>query len=558
MKRQRYSSAVILVLLLAASGALPAAAQIQVDSANPSAAPQGTTNLNVVVTGNGFKKGAVAQWFVTGTTNPGGVIVNSTTFKNPTQITANITVASDAVINGFDIVVRNADGRTGKGTDKFAVTQKGTPIGCSTTGTPSGFSLVTVLNPVQPNGTALIQTLFFGNAMRVRPIDLNRDGVVDSLVAFVTSGTVKGGQQGAYVFFLNPATGQVQPTNPVTGAAWQNPLLVLTGVRAVFASAGDVNGDGIPDFTMAIPPDNTAYLFVGSVNQSTFNPNYAAYPIQPPAGAPSSWAQFIAMGDLDGDGNDEVVVSAFPGRRESTIASMFIFRFAGGNVILSQTIQNPPGTGAGLGNMVAIGNIDGTPGNELVVGAPGASTPNGGAVYVFPSPLQQSSYFSITGPGPLFGRSLGIADANLDGSPDLAVVAGDQFSGSDLTAKALLFAGPVHAGATYTNQLLPATGNAYSFGAPNTDMGDMLSAGALLVGAPNSGCTGSAQLFTSPFSSTTTPNYLFEPPTLVGGYGNYGYGVAVAPGYPFILVGDKLRDVGTTVQAGQVYVYMKN
>jgi hypothetical protein len=94
---------------------------------------------------------------------------------------------------------------------------------------------------------------------------------------------------------------------------------------------------------------------------------------------------------------------------------------------------------------------------------------------------------------------------------------------------------------------------------PNSDMGDMLSAGAVLVGTPNSGsCAGSAQLFTSPFSSTATPNYLFEPPSLVGGYGNYGYGVAVAPGFPFILIGEKLRDVGTTGQAGQVYVYMKN
>src|ERR1041385_4820947 len=135
MKRQRYSSAVILVLLLAASGALPAAAQIQVDSANPNAAPQGTLNLDVVITGNGFKRGAAAQWFVTGTTNPGGVTVNSTSFKSPTQITANINIASDAVISGFDIVVKNADGRTGKGTDRFAVTVKGTPVGCTTPGT---------------------------------------------------------------------------------------------------------------------------------------------------------------------------------------------------------------------------------------------------------------------------------------------------------------------------------------------------------------------------------------------------------------------------------------
>lgn len=113
----------VLVLggVLASAGARPVAAQIQVNSANPSAAPQGTISLNVVVAGNGFKKGAKAQWFVTGTTNPGGVTVNSTTFNGSTQITANISVASDAAIANFDILVTNTDGRTGKGTDLFAV-----------------------------------------------------------------------------------------------------------------------------------------------------------------------------------------------------------------------------------------------------------------------------------------------------------------------------------------------------------------------------------------------------------------------------------------------------
>jgi hypothetical protein len=50
--------------------ALPATAQIQVDSANPSTAPQDTISLDIAITGNGFQKGAKAQWFVTGTTNP--------------------------------------------------------------------------------------------------------------------------------------------------------------------------------------------------------------------------------------------------------------------------------------------------------------------------------------------------------------------------------------------------------------------------------------------------------------------------------------------------------
>src|SRR2546427_8042592 len=152
MKSKRYSLAFILVGLFTVLGTLPASAQIQVDSANPTAAPQGTINLDVTISGNGFKKGAKAQWFVTGTTNPGGVTVNSTTFNGSSSMTANITIASNATLSGFDVVVTNTDGRTGKGTDLFAVTQQGTPIGCNTTGTPSGFSLVTSLNPVQSNG----------------------------------------------------------------------------------------------------------------------------------------------------------------------------------------------------------------------------------------------------------------------------------------------------------------------------------------------------------------------------------------------------------------------
>jgi hypothetical protein len=98
-------------------------AQIQVNSTSPNSAAQGTINLNVTVNGNGFKKGAKAQWFITGTTNPGGVTVNSTTFNGSSSLTANITIASGATISGYDVAVTNADGRTGKGTDLFAVTQ---------------------------------------------------------------------------------------------------------------------------------------------------------------------------------------------------------------------------------------------------------------------------------------------------------------------------------------------------------------------------------------------------------------------------------------------------
>jgi len=133
MKPRYQSPPTLIVLLLsllvghAIWGLLPAHAQgqVQVTAADPFAAEQGTINLNVKVTGKGFKNGAQAKWFVTGTTNPGGVTVNSTTFVSSSELTANITVAETADIANFDIQVLNSDGRGGKGTELFAVTAKG-------------------------------------------------------------------------------------------------------------------------------------------------------------------------------------------------------------------------------------------------------------------------------------------------------------------------------------------------------------------------------------------------------------------------------------------------
>src|SRR6266404_5967220 len=128
MKPHRTPAAILILLALGfvvmnLSGSIPAArAQVQVTAANPTSTAQGTINLNVKVIGKGFKNGAKAKWFVTGTTDPGGVTVNSTAFVNSSEVDANITVSDTAVIANFDIQVLNSDGRGGKGTELFAVT----------------------------------------------------------------------------------------------------------------------------------------------------------------------------------------------------------------------------------------------------------------------------------------------------------------------------------------------------------------------------------------------------------------------------------------------------
>ena len=110
------------LLLSLCGGATAQAQQVQVTAADPPSAAQGTLNLDVRILGKGFKNGARANFFVAGTTDPGGVQVNSTTFVGSTELSANITVSDAATISTFDIQVLNADGRGGKGTELFAVT----------------------------------------------------------------------------------------------------------------------------------------------------------------------------------------------------------------------------------------------------------------------------------------------------------------------------------------------------------------------------------------------------------------------------------------------------
>ncbi len=122
---------IVIGVLLAVSVGLPwggtvreASAQISVTAADPPTGEQGSLNLSVIIKGKGFKNGAKAKWFKTGTTDPAGVNVKSTQFVSSAQLVATIDIADAAAIADFDIVVQNTDGRTGKGTELFSVTQK--------------------------------------------------------------------------------------------------------------------------------------------------------------------------------------------------------------------------------------------------------------------------------------------------------------------------------------------------------------------------------------------------------------------------------------------------
>lgn len=101
-------------------------AQVKVTAATPSSAYQGTIALDVVVSGSGFDNSAKVQYFVSGTTNPGGITVGKVVFRSSRELVTTIDVADTALLASFDIQVTLSSGRKGKGTTLFSVNAKPT------------------------------------------------------------------------------------------------------------------------------------------------------------------------------------------------------------------------------------------------------------------------------------------------------------------------------------------------------------------------------------------------------------------------------------------------
>jgi FG-GAP repeat/FG-GAP-like repeat len=531
---------------------LPAAAQVQVTSAVPNNTPQGTTNLIVKIGGSGFKRGASAAFYVTGTLTPGGITVNSTAFVSKSEVDANITVAANATVSGFDVYV-SSGGRTGKGVDLFAVTSN--PNQCTTQGTAAGWTQVDVLNHVDGSGNPEYTAGTMGVSLQIQLV--SAPDTTGAVVPQFYAGLEGSGSGNLMVAFVLNLDGTVRRSWPV--------LNMGSGDIQV----GDVNGDGAPDFVSAQGNSNEAHLFIGHLTGSPGNWDYSIDPatdvvlISPPQGAPKNFGRAVAMGDLDGDGLSEVVVSATSTTHAKLPGMAYIYKFNGRTLNLVSQIADPTGSSKnGFGNGLAIGvlTIDpstGAPLQDLVVGN------YVGVFYVFQDPLGSNSLpvlsYSVTSTTGL-GHHAAVADVTGDGVPDLVVVGGEQ---------ADVYAGPISAGEAPTYVFTPeadlSDGWGTGFNAADID-GD--GRADVLVGAPNASLTcvgngnvGAAYVFRT--GSPLFPNYsdLFEVPDVNSG-GLFGYSVAAAPynssiAQPIVLVGQNGATVGTQSGAGQVYIFRK-
>ncbi len=100
-------------------GKTPAAPAVT--STTPSYGYQGSVNVNVTINGSGFDGGTRASWYLNGSPYP-KITVNSTSYVSSSQLVANISIASDAEIQSYDVVVTTSTTKQGIGSDCFMVT----------------------------------------------------------------------------------------------------------------------------------------------------------------------------------------------------------------------------------------------------------------------------------------------------------------------------------------------------------------------------------------------------------------------------------------------------
>jgi probable HAF family extracellular repeat protein len=98
-----------------------------VKSTSPDTATVDST-LDVHIFGSGFDVGSRANWAIKGVVSP-QVVTNSTRFVSSTELVANITIARDAPIASYDVIVTASSGKGGIGTECFVVTPKTTDLG---------------------------------------------------------------------------------------------------------------------------------------------------------------------------------------------------------------------------------------------------------------------------------------------------------------------------------------------------------------------------------------------------------------------------------------------
>lgn len=175
--------------------------------------------------------------------------------------------------------------------------------------------------------------------------DLNGDGYADVVTG--ADGYPGGSNNGKLYVFLSPGPGGITVTDAAS-ASTLFPGLVAGDQLAQRVAVGDVNGDGYDDVIAGAYPKNGSdgyvYVFHGSIAGLTAGSVGAANAAIPgESGAASIFGFALAAGDVNGDGYADLIVGAEWYGGGSKTGRAYVFHSSGGGGITATTAV----TGAG-------------------------------------------------------------------------------------------------------------------------------------------------------------------------------------------------------------------
>lgn len=163
-----------------------------VTSTNPAATLRDTT-LDVHVLGSGFDRGSKVEFAIGGVVEP-KLKINSIKFVKSSDLLANVTVAADAPVARYDVIVTASTGKKGIGTERFAVLSMidlGTPSGGYSYGRDVNSSGI-VVGEYQVSGSTCKRAYLWSDATEFTALPQSSLGCINYASAINDAGVIVG------------------------------------------------------------------------------------------------------------------------------------------------------------------------------------------------------------------------------------------------------------------------------------------------------------------------------------------------------------------------------
>ena len=389
--------------------------------------------------------------------------------------------------------------------------------------------------------------------------------------------------------WTRPTGALLDGTVLVAGGPVQPHITVnTTSIASSFAphqlAVGDVNQDGLPDFAASQHNGGSDVGLAVATRSPAGVLSYTLAAIPRPA----EYGRFglaLAMGDLDNNGFDELVVAKGGSGTGKKIEhpKLLVYSAPSGVASLRQTVAAPESqtnTNFGYAGHLAVGDVSGDGIADVVVASQNWTVSGlaaAGGVFVHrgtgtdptvPAGRRIDSDRPLTTLRRRVRRTRGDGKSRRRPTGQSDVLTLDYWTGPETTGE--VFAGPIATSAAPSTpglQLTLRPGLSRGWATRGAAVGDLNGDGLadIVVGAPNTpddaSCNsiGITYVFVAEgtIASGTTgwTRFTIQPPTVDPNFGGFGWSTATTPGSPLIFVGEHGRDIGGVTMAGQVYIY---